>query len=275
MAPDWTRIFPDADHRWIMGLRPSESTADYFADTDPTGAVRAERAHWLAEDPGKYAALLPEAEAALVETVELARTWGAAINVARSPFEQLLELGRAWEPDFAWMHPSADGVHRLTGGVVCFPSNWALHDKLGRPMFEVHDPVPGLNEALGRQIETFFTKQGPGADWRRENWSLSRDAELNHHPSRPCRRLDATVTAAEVWLRLEHQLLLKLPRSGSILFGIRMDVVPLTDVIADPTVARRFGRLLATLHPASAAYKAISAARPALIALLHSQGEQG
>lgn len=268
MTPDWKRVFPDTDHRWIMGLRQGESVADYFTDTDPTGSVRAERARWLAEDPSKYAALLPEGEAALVETVELARSWGAEIDTSLSPFEQLLELGRVWEPDFAWMHPSADGVHRLTGGVICFPSNWALHDKLGRPMFEIHDPVPGLNEALGRQIETFFKKQVPGADWRRENWSLSRDAELNHHPTRPFRRLDATVTAAEVWLRLEHQLLFKLPRSGSILFGIRMDVVPLAEVLADPTATQRFARLLATLHSASADYKAISTAQPALMALL-------
>lgn len=272
MTPDWTRFFRDADHRWIMGLRPGDSLADYFAVADPTNAVRAERARWLADEPHKYAALLPAAEPALHETVELARSGGAPIDVGRTPFEQLLGLGRVWEPDFLWMHPSPDGVHRLMGGVVCFPSSWALHEKLGRPMSEVHDLVPGLNDALGRQIETFLAKQAPGVVWRRENWGLSRDCELNHHPSRPRRRLDATITAAEVWLRLEHQLLLKLPRSGSVLFGIRVEVVPFVNVIADAQAATRFARMLSTLTPASAAYKDVSTAGPALIAMLRRDG---
>jgi len=273
MTPDWTRIFPDADHRWIMGLRQGDSVVDYFADADLSGAVCAERVRWLADDPQKYAALKPEAEPALYETVELARAWGATIDVERTPFEQLLALGRVWEPDFVWMHPFADGVHRLIGGVVCFPSSWALHEKLGRPMSEVHDLVPGLNDALGRQVETFLAKQVSGVDWRRENWNLSRDAELNHHPSRPRSRLDATITAEEVWIRLEHQLLLKLPRSGSILFGIRVEVVPVADVIADAHAATRFARLLSTLTTASAAYKDVFTAGPALIAMLRSTPE--
>ena len=58
--PDWTRIFPDADHRWVMGLRPGDS-ADFFAPRDTSSAVCAERAHWLAEDALAYAALLPGA----------------------------------------------------------------------------------------------------------------------------------------------------------------------------------------------------------------------
>jgi heme-dependent oxidative N-demethylase alpha subunit-like protein len=272
MIPNWTRFFRDADHRWIMGLRQGDSLADYFADADPTNAIRAERGRWLADDPHKYAALLPESEPALEETVELARSWGVPIDVEKTPFEQLLALGRAWEPDFLWMHPSADGVHRLIGGVVCFPSSWALQEKLGRPMTEVHDLVPGLNDALGRQIEMFLAKQIPGAVWRRENWGLSRDAELNHHPSRPRRRLDATITAADVWIRLEHQLLLKLPRSGSVLFGIRVEPVPLSNVIADPQAATCFARILSTLTPASAAYKDVSTAGPALIAMLQRGG---
>lgn len=272
MTNDWSRFFRDADHRWIMGLHQEDSAADYFADADSTGVVRAERKHWLAESPGTYAALLPEAKPLLDETVQLARDWGAVIDVGQTPFEQLLALGRAWEPDFVWMHPSADGVHRLVGGVVCFPSSWALQEKLGRAMSEVHGPVPGLNDALGRQIETFLTKQDPGAGWRRENWGLSRDAELNHHPSRPRRRLDANITVEEVWVRLEHQLLLKLPRSGSVLFGIRVEVVPFVNVIADEQAARCFARMLSTLTSASAAYKEVSTAGPALIAMLQRGG---
>jgi hypothetical protein len=94
--PDWMRIFPDADHRWIMGLRRTDSLADYFADADPSGAVRAERAHWLAEDPDKYAALLPAAELALIETVELAQRLGATVDSGQTPFGGRRAIPAVW-----------------------------------------------------------------------------------------------------------------------------------------------------------------------------------
>lgn len=269
MVADWNRIFPAADHRWIMGLRAEESNAEFFADTDPTGAVRAERDHWLRTDPAKYAVLLPAAESALRDTAELAAQLGTPIDTDQAAYDQVLQLGCLWEPDFVWMHPGEDGQYRVAGGVVCFPSSWALTDKIGLPIREVHAVVPRLNDVLGRSIDTFLSKQLPGVSWRRENWSLSRAADLNQHPSRPRRRLDATVTADEVWIRLEHQLLLRLPTSGSVFFGIRIQVVPLTTVIADRSAASRFSRILATISSEAADYKNILPARDALIALLN------
>lgn len=98
-SPDWARIYPDADHRWLMGLRPGNA-AELFAARDATGAVCAERAEHLAADPDKYVALTPEAEPALLETVELARTFGVSIDGILPAAEQLLALGRAWESNF-------------------------------------------------------------------------------------------------------------------------------------------------------------------------------
>lgn len=271
----WTRIFPDIDHRWIMGLRQGDF-ATFFRDRDLTGEVRVERRRWFSDEPEKYAALLPEAAAGMRETCALARTLGAQVaDVESSPLNQLLELGPAWEPDLVWMHPDQNGVHRLVGGAVCFPSSWAMTDMLGRPMSEVHHLVPGLNALLARQIDTFLTKLNPGIAWQRENWGLSRDGNLNHHPSRPRVLLDETIHADEVWVRLEHQLLLKLPDSDSVLFGIRLELVPLVDMLADREAARRFTRLIATMSPSAAQYKGVAAARPALLAIAEAAEARG
>jgi hypothetical protein len=273
--PDWQRVFPNADHRWVMGLRHGDAAA-FLAPRDPAGTIRAERARWLAEDPRTYAALTPAAEPALGDTVALARTLGAAIDPSLTPWDQLLVLGRTWESDFVWMHPDGAGAHRLTGGVVCFPSSWALHDKLGGTMSETHGPVPGLNEALDRQIETFFAKMVPGAAWVRENANYSRVPALNQHPARPRRPLDETVSAEEFWVRLEHQLLLKFPVSRSILFAIRLEVIPLRQVLESPEAAGRLARLLETMPAAAAEYKSIIEARDVIVPMLrsiHSAGE--
>lgn len=273
--PDWTRSFSDADHRWVMALRPVDEARDFFAQQDASGAMLAERARWLAEDVDTYAAVLPEAEAGAMETLQLARAWGQVRDDdgdADSPMQAMLNLGYAWEPDIVWMHPDESGTHRLAGGVVCFPSAWALREKLGRMMAEVHAPVPGLNAELGRQIDTFLLRMVPGAVWRRENWSLSGDGALNHHPSHQRRRLHADIAMQEVWLRLEHQLLMKLPTSGSVLFGIRIEVVPLGEVMRDEAAVARLARLVATMSEEAAEYKGLATAREVLVGMLERRG---
>lgn len=264
---DWARILPDADHRWAMGLRPGDLAA-FYRSRDPSGRILAERDHLLSESPHDHAALQPVADAALRETVELARSLGAVMSDQESPWDQLLSLGRAWESDFVWMIPQGDTSWTLAGGVVCFPSSWSMPEKLGHPMRAIHTPVPGLNPALEKQIETFLNRMQPGQPWVRENVGFSRDDQKNHLPSRPRRRLDATVTLDEVFLRVEHQLLNKLPRSGAILFGIRVEIVSLRHALQDPIACTRLRRLITTISPDAAEYKGLAHAREAIIALM-------
>ncbi|MBL9091126.1 MAG: DUF3445 domain-containing protein [Planctomycetaceae bacterium] len=267
--PDWSRIFPAGDHRWTMGLRPGD-LADDFAPRDPTGETLRERARWLAAEPEKYLALLPAGRASLDDTSALARLLGAplATNDPADERQRLVALGSALEPDLVWLLPDAAGVHRVVGGIVCFPSSWALTEKLGLPIADVHGPVPELNAVLGRQIDTFLRKLAAGDVWTRENWSLSRSAERNQHTSRPRRALDADVTIAEVYIRLEHQLLLRLPTSGGVLFGIRIEIVPLEELRQDRDAAQRLARLITTMSPEIAHYKNFAPARERLAQLL-------
>ena len=261
--PDWRRFFPNADHRWAMGLRRGDAAA-FLSPGESAAAVQAERARWLTSDPHAYAALTPAAEPGLAETVELARKMGATIVSTLTPWEQLLSLGRVWEADLLWLVADETGTYRVAGGVVCFPSSWALRDKLGRTLSETHRPVPGLNEALDRPIETFLDRLVPGEAWLRENAGYSRSPERNQHPGRSRRPLDATVSLDEVWVRLEHQLLLKLPLSHSLLFGIRVEVVPLRQVLDSPQAATDLTRLITTISPEAADYKGLTTARDAI-----------
>lgn len=273
--PDWSRIFPEGDHRWAMGLRPADP-ASFFAPRDPTGEVVRERARWLAEEPAKYAALLPEAFGCLTETIDLANRWSAesgALPVVQDVPKadaagRLQALGRAWEADVVWLAPRAGGEIQVVGGIVCFPSSWALTDKLGLPMRDVHGPVPGLNLALGGQVDRFLAKLASGTAWSRENWSLSRSDERNQHTSRPRAAFDAHTLLDEVRIRLEHQLLTRLPVSGAVLFGIRIELVPLAELKRDPAAADCFARILRTMAPEAAAYKNFAAAREHLLILL-------
>ena len=141
---------------------------------------------------------------------------------------------------------------------------------MGRPLEEIHGVVPGLNTQLARPISGFLAKMAPGVSWLRANWGLSRSAELNQHPARKLPRLDASVRADEVWLRVERQALVALPANQGVLFGIRVEVFPLAQVQHDRAAAEGLRRALRTMPGEMAAYKGIAAARERIAALLES-----
>src|SRR5205823_30792 len=120
----------------------------------------------------------------------------------------------------------------------------------------------------GNQIHSFLSKLRPGIAWLRANWGLSRSPELNQHPHRKLPRLDGDARLDEIWLRVEHQALVSLPRTQGVLFGIRIAVHPLTAIREDRPVAERFSRALKSMPEAMAQYKNIATARDRVLALL-------
>ena len=67
-----------------------------------------------------------------------------------------LELaGRLVQEDLCLIEASPDGP-RLTAAVLCFPSRWRLHEKLGRPLAEVHGKVPFYGDRLARPVDRFM-----------------------------------------------------------------------------------------------------------------------
>lgn len=249
--------------------------ASFFKPGESYGPVIAERREWIAGDPDVHVALLPPGIALLDETVEMAVSLGTLPGgetletfAGLEPAERCRLLGGLWEADFLLMKPDEEGVFRLYGGCLCFPSHWDLREKLGLPMVDVHAPVPGLNEMLGRQIDGFLQRIKPGIAWERANWGLSRSGELNLHPSRKLPRLDAGVALDEVWFRLEEQSLVALPASGGILFGIRLVIRPLREIKADPAARLGMIRALRTMPVAMARYKGIAPARERLLELM-------
>jgi dimethylamine monooxygenase subunit A len=258
--------FPEGDHHWLLGVR-SVDAVEYFAPSpDRAAAALAERARWLAVDPDRYVQWLPEAAEPIRETCELLEI--AATGA--TPRERLLALGRNYEGDLVWLRPGAGETWNVVGGAVCFPSEWALADKLGRPLAEVHGPVPRLNEQIGRRIDTFLAGFDDRRGWKRMNWSLTADAERNHHPALRRPKLAAQTPPEQICIRWEHQLLLRLPTSGAVLFAIRIELQPLVELKSDIENAARLSRLLETMAPDAAQYKGVTAVRDRLVAYLRA-----
>ncbi len=255
-------LFPQEDHRFQLGLRAGDP-AVFFAPQDVSGRLLEERRRWLRADFSRHACLQPGGENLAEETRRLARAWGVSCPQTG---DLLTDLGGALEPDLLWLAPDEAGELRLLGGVVCFPSSWALAEKLGQTMDFIHGPVPSLNQALGPKIGLFLSRLKPGQAYFRHNWGLAAVADLNLHPALQRPRLSLPLDPAGIWLRIEHQVLMAI--AGGVLFGIRIEVHQLTEVCANPRVRAGLGRALATLPATMADYKGLGAIRGELSAWL-------
>jgi hypothetical protein len=265
MIHDWSRLFSDDGFRWQMGLRAGDAHS-FFAPTPERGEILAERNRWLDESPADYAVLTNAGQALLWEMHEFAvkaRSLSPAADCA------LETLGRELEPDFVLLTPSANGP-LVVGGVVCFPSSWSLPEKVGLTLDQTHHLVPGLNPQLGERIRTALDRLPPEVAWKRENWGLSRDGERNHHPRQIRKRLDEKVEPDEIWFRVEHQILYRLPRTNAYLFGIRLTIRPLIELTRTPA---RVGlrKALESMPDEIAKYKGLLSARERIAALLKAE----
>lgn len=251
-------LFPDGDYRFHLTLRRGDPAA-FFAPRDRSGRVLEERRRWLAAEPVRYAALQKEGERSFEEFAAMAETWGVRASGG------VAELGGALEPDFLLMVRDDQGRFRLRGGALCFPTGWALEEKLGETMEIIHGVVPGLNGAIGAQIDQFLERLKPGAAFLRDNWGIAATDALNLHPGRGVAGPALPVSLERLWLRVEHQALVALPQSGGVLFGIRIALHRLDDVASDEDARRGLMRALATMPEAVARYKGLAGIRGDLL----------
>lgn len=255
----------EAPFRFDMGLRPGSD--DFFRNGGEAGLL-AERNHWLDAQPARHAAALPGSDALLAEAVEFARTLNPAMPASRGPgaIETTIALGRAWEPDFLLLHADTSGLLTLRTACVCFPTHWALAEKMGQPVAAIHGAAPTLNASLGAKIDSFLATLRPGVIWERWNWGLAPTPERNDHPARDLPRLGSGATLDRVWLRFEHQAFTGL--RGGVLFGIRIGLERL-DTLGAAHV-RQLAELLESMPPEIARYKGVADSRSTLVTQLHA-----
>jgi hypothetical protein len=177
------------------------------------------------------------------------------------------ELGSRFEPDILLLSADAEGGFRLRGGALCFPTGWALEEKIGHPLEFIHGVVPGLNPAIGNSIHQFLARLKPGAGFCRDNWGIAASAELNLHPARDIAPPAPPAALDRLWLRVEHQILLGLPKTRGIVFGIRIMLHRLDDVARDPAGIYLREALL-SMPAEVAAYKRLDTVREDVARLL-------
>ena len=187
----------------------------------------------------------------------------------------LLRGGLLVQDDLVIMRRKEDGWH-LVAGFVAFPSSWSLQEKFGRPMQAIHADVPGFGEGTRNAalITRIFDNLQVSQPVERLNWSVNITDDLFLPVSKHRRPPSAdTFTLAERFARVERQTLRKLPKSGDILFTIRVYVDPIAAIAHHPNaswLAASFAEQLEALDEQQAAYKGLTLQKAELAAKLRA-----
>ncbi len=197
---------------------------------------------------------------------------GNSVDLTTQP--PILAAGLLVQEDFAIMSPSPAGW-RLTAAFVAFPSSWSLPEKIGRTMEEIHAPVPGFTAGTRNAdlVNRMFDRLPADRIVERFNWSINETgalytpktkAESEQALPKPFRR-------DQTFIRIERQTLRRLPRSGDLVFTIRIHTDPfaLLERAPDaPALAASFARELEGLSLPEAAYKGLASRRAGLVEAL-------
>lgn len=192
------------------------------------------------------------------------------------PLAPLDWLGRQVQEDLLLMDGTREGLPMMAGH-LCFPSMWCLEEKMGRPVLDIHAPVPGFGAKLGTSTVRLMEGLKPGRAVTRVNWAITVTDRLDLEPwTLPeWKHLLDGVTASNAgercFLRLERQTLSLMPRTGAILFTIHTYRAPVATEVEEPARRRRLAAVLRTVPPETLAYKRLTPFLEPLLAYLEAE----
>lgn len=198
---------------------------------------------------------------------------GADLSVGLSGLPALETASRLVQEDLVLMRKGADG-YRLAAASLCFPSSWSLMEKHGQSMHAIHDNVPGFNDGrMGSIVARIFDNLQAGQLVARYNWSIYDDPELHHPEAKQLapQIAEDTGALARLFVRVERQTLRRLPKSGDILFTIKIHHDPLALLSAHPQgadLAKGLASQMRGLDDRQKAYKGLSRYAEAIAAEL-------
>lgn len=233
---------PIGQDAWLEG-----GEADPAARKDLLMAIRREMV-WAAtagSGPAQAEAL------ALVEASLGRRVEGSSVG-------PLYAAARAVPDDLCLME-KRDGQWRLTALSLCAGSFFTAEAVIGRSLAQLHEPVTGFAERFLVRVQRIFDGLRPDLILERRNWTVLNSAELHTPTSAPIRARIEEIRpseAAEVLhLRVERQTLRRLPRTGAVIFTIRVWLAPLASLVGEPDRLAAFAQAWRSAAPELRAYK--------------------
>ena len=195
-------------------------------------------------------------------------TFGDSSTLPMPPLEY---MGRQVQGDFALLDQRDNDLF-MDAGIVTCPADWSLAFDAGMSFSEWHGPVPMAHEmgVFDRALKYLCAIQ-VDRPVRRLNWTLTVNARMDTSPETyPNWGHERTSVTPEnvgekVHLRVELQVLDRMPRSNALMFSIRTYLASFEDLCSNPEWARRLHRVMKTLPEPLIEYKGLSRYHPMLV----------
>jgi hypothetical protein len=113
------------------------------------------------------------------------------------------------EPDRDWMA----ACH------LCFPSGWLPEEKIGKPLREIHRPIPGMKLDASRKLVETMVNHGP---FFRFVWSPIFEDRINFHPRYSKKEYEP---GDPIFVKVERQVTIPLPEVNASLFILRQHII--------------------------------------------------
>ncbi|WP_078120321.1 heme-dependent oxidative N-demethylase family protein [Thiosocius teredinicola] len=185
-------------------------------------------------------------------------------NTGTLPLEPMEYIGRQMQGDFTLLD-QREGDLYMDAGIITCPADWSLAFDAGMSFSEWHGPVPMAKDStIFERALKYLTAIQVGKPVRRLNWTMTINARMDTSPETYHRwgHERTTVTpenvGEKVYLRVELQVLDRMPRSNALLFSIRTYLMSLEDIVTNPVWAKRLHRVMKTLPQALIDYKGLS-----------------
>src|SRR5579863_2011358 len=181
---------------------------------------------------------------AQAEVLELVKA--AAVPVeARPDLPPLFAAARAVADDLCLME-KRDGVWRLTALSLSAGTFFTAAEVIGKPLAALHAPVPGFADRFLTRVARIFDALAPDTVLERRNWTIMAGDDLFAPDGGAVRARIADIApdkaGARLFVRVERQTIRKLPRTGAVVFTIRIWRHPLGALDAEPERLTAFAR---------------------------------
>lgn len=130
------------------------------------------------------------------------------------------------------------GSYHLRAGIICSSLGWTLGSKLGQDIDTIHAPVPEYKSKISFSMNRFFAKLPTDKPIQRGSWGIEIDQPIHMAPGDPAAQRhdiqDPDISLDRYHLRVDWQMLCRLPVSAVIVFNFKVLFTPVTQLRGEP-----------------------------------------
>ncbi|KAJ5682881.1 hypothetical protein N7462_006046 [Penicillium macrosclerotiorum] len=143
--------------------------------------------------------------------------------------------------DLSVLMINEDEEYYLAASASLFPTGWTVEERIGWTISQLHGPVPLWHQQVANSVSKFLARLTPNSPMERSNYFIEVKRpdedlfEILYRPKGLCEKEIIDPSPEEIIIRRERQTFRRMPRTGTILFGVKtylttLDQLPMQEL---------------------------------------------